>query len=167
MGFSRRTEELRFREAWLGKGLGKQRETMGACKGERSGKKKGIRRLSWGPRTQRQQMQSQMALPVPALPGPTCCPTWLSLNILGFEESGWTSCRQRSSSGPESWKEKAGAQGCCPVGLAAPPAPWGSSAGAQSSPLSSAALGREQFKFCLNKDDHWGEWTPSWELNSL
>lgn len=36
--------------------------------------------------------------------GTTCCPTWPSLNTRGVAGSGWTSCRLRSSPGPEGGK---------------------------------------------------------------
>lgn len=48
--------------------------------------------------------------------GPTCYPTQLSSDTWGLQGSGWTSCRQRSSSGPVSGKEKAKLRPVGPLG---------------------------------------------------
>lgn len=46
--------------------------------------------------------------------GTTCCPTQQASGIEGLGGSGWTSCRQRSSSGPEGGK-KVRLQVYCPT----------------------------------------------------
>ena len=59
--------------------------------------------------------QLWLLTPSPAVQSTTCCPTQPSLNIQVVGGSGWTSCRQRSSSGPEGGKKKV--RSAAPVGL--------------------------------------------------
>ena len=51
--------------------------------------------------------------------GTTCCPTWQASGTEGLGGSGWTACRQRSSSGPEGGKKNTRPQVCCPTGTQA------------------------------------------------
>lgn len=50
----------------------------------------------------------------PSVQGPTCCPMWPVLSTQDLEGSGWSSYRQRSSSGPAD-EEKPGPQLCKPT----------------------------------------------------
>lgn len=86
--------------------------------------------------------------------GTTCCPTRQASGTEGLGGSGWTSCRQRSSSGPEGGKKNTRPQVCCPTGTqAALPkfGTWGTAL-----PCGSQMLGQ--------KIVFWGP--QLWEVNS-
>ena len=68
--------------------------------------------------------QNTALAPCPHFPSrtPTCCPIQPSLNTPAVGGSGRTSCRQRSSSGPEGGKRRSNIRVCCLTGIhAAPP----------------------------------------------
>ena len=65
--------------------------------------------------------QHWLLAPSPAVQSTTCCPTRPSSNTQGVGGSGWTSCRQRSYSGPEGGEKMVRPRVCCPTGAHAVP----------------------------------------------